>query len=116
MHKHYSLLGLENGADKEAIKSAFRRLAMVFHPDRDPASGQRFHEICQAYDQLMKHFETDHYLSATTSHVVRCVKFNQNKSLSNPNRRLGKRGSPGDRRFESVMEQEYKGVHVRHLV
>ena len=116
MHKHYSLLGLENGADKEAIKNAFRRLAMVFHPDRDPASGQRFHEICQAYDLLMKHVEADHYLSSKPNHVVHCVKFNQTKSTSNPNRRLGKRGSPGDRRFESVMEQEYKGVHVRHLV
>lgn len=116
MHKHYSLLGLENGADKEAIKNAFRRLAMVFHPDRDAASGQRFHEICQAYDHLMKHVETDHYLSLKLHTTLNCVKFNQASLQANQNRRFGKRGSPGDRRFESIMEHEYKGVHVRHLV
>lgn len=114
MIKHYSLLGLENGADKESIKNAFRRLAMVFHPDRDQASGQRFLEICQAYDHLMKHVGADSYLELA-SKKTSAVKFNP-AANSISCRRYGKRGSPGDRRFESVMEHEYKGVHVRHLV
>ena len=28
-------------------------------------------------------------------------------------RRFGKRGSPGDRRFETVLEAEYKGRHLK---
>ena len=58
MHRSYPLLGLENGADRESIKIAFRRLAMVFHPDRDAASSLRFREICQAYQTLINHVES----------------------------------------------------------
>ncbi len=114
MHKHYSLLGLENGADKESIKIAFRRLATVFHPDRDNASSQRFREICHAYQTLITHVESAQVVQLNGPVVP--VKKNNCRSLAlNSNRRGGKRGSPGDRRFECISEHEYKGVHVRTL-
>ncbi|HEX6735053.1 MAG TPA: DnaJ C-terminal domain-containing protein [Azonexus sp.] len=54
----WSVLGLKPGADGAAVKRAYRRLAMRWHPDRnaDPAATERFKEIRAAYDRLL---ETD---------------------------------------------------------
>src|ERR671914_2763962 len=52
---YYELLGLQKGASAEALKRAYRRLAMQHHPDRNPgdkASEQKFKEISEAYDVL----------------------------------------------------------------
>lgn len=51
----YSLLGVERGADEAAIKSAFRKAAMKFHPDRNQGDGsaeQKFKEVNEAYECL----------------------------------------------------------------
>ncbi len=52
---YYQLLEVEKGADDKAIKSAYRRLAMECHPDRNPGckdSEARFKAISVAYDCL----------------------------------------------------------------
>ena len=51
----YELLEVERTADDKAIKSAYRRLAMQCHPDKNPGCGDseaRFKKISQAYDCL----------------------------------------------------------------
>lgn len=51
----YKLLGVDKGADGPAIKSAYRKLAMQFHPDRNPDNPdaeQKFKEVSAAYDVL----------------------------------------------------------------
>lgn len=51
----YETLGVERGADEKELKSAFRKLAMQFHPDRNPgddACEHRFKEINEAYECL----------------------------------------------------------------
>lgn len=55
MHDYYSVLGLKNGATKEEVKKAYRRLAMQWHPDKNPApeARQKFILITEAYDGLM---------------------------------------------------------------
>lgn len=49
--KLYDALGLQNGASKEDIKKAFRKLAVQHHPDKggDP---EKFKEIAHAYEIL----------------------------------------------------------------
>ncbi len=52
---YYEVLGVERGADATAIKSAFRKRAMQFHPDRNqdnPDAEQKFKELGQAYEIL----------------------------------------------------------------
>jgi molecular chaperone DnaJ len=51
----YETLGVGKSADEKELKSAFRRLAMQFHPDRNPGDTtceQRFKEINEAYETL----------------------------------------------------------------
>jgi molecular chaperone DnaJ len=52
---YYELLQVERGADEKAIKSAYRRIAMECHPDRNPGCTQseaRFKAVSEAYDCL----------------------------------------------------------------
>jgi len=51
----YSLLGVERGADEAAIKAAFRKAAMKYHPDRnqgDAEAEKKFKEMNEAYECL----------------------------------------------------------------
>ena len=51
----YSVLGVGRDADDAAIKAAFRKGAMRYHPDRnkdDPSAEQKFKEINAAYECL----------------------------------------------------------------
>ena len=51
----YELLGVERGADGSTIKSAYRKLAMKHHPDRNPGCAEseaKFKAISVAYDCL----------------------------------------------------------------
>jgi molecular chaperone DnaJ len=55
MKDYYDLLGVPRGADQDEIKSAYRRLARLHHPDvseEDGDKGERFKEISQAYEVL----------------------------------------------------------------
>ncbi|MCG8358116.1 MAG: molecular chaperone DnaJ [Kiloniellales bacterium] len=52
---YYETLGVDRGANADELKKAYRKLAMKFHPDRnpdDPAAEQRFKEINEAYGIL----------------------------------------------------------------
>jgi molecular chaperone DnaJ len=51
----YETLGVVKGCDDKELKAAFRKLAMQFHPDRNPgdeACEHKFKEINQAYEVL----------------------------------------------------------------
>jgi molecular chaperone DnaJ len=52
---YYDVLGVARDADEAALKSAYRKLAMQFHPDRNPGDGEaesRFKEVSEAYEAL----------------------------------------------------------------
>ncbi len=52
---YYEVLGVGRDADEKAIKSAFRKMAKEYHPDRnqgDDTAEQKFKEINEAYEVL----------------------------------------------------------------
>ena len=52
---YYEVLGVSREAGADEIKKAFRKLALVYHPDKnggDAAATERFKEIKMAYDVL----------------------------------------------------------------
>ena len=54
-HDFYEVLGLPRNAGESDIKSAYRKLALKYHPDRNPgdkAAEEKFKEAAQAYSVL----------------------------------------------------------------
>jgi molecular chaperone DnaJ len=52
---YYEVLGVAKDASADQIKSAYRKLAMKYHPDRNPgdkAAEEKFKEAAEAYDVL----------------------------------------------------------------
>lgn len=53
---YYEVLGVQKGASKDEIKKAYRKLAMQFHPDRNPDNKEaeaKFKEASEAADVLL---------------------------------------------------------------
>lgn len=52
---YYELLSVDRGASEDEIKKAYRKLALQFHPDRNPGDKQaeeKFKEVSEAYSVL----------------------------------------------------------------
>ncbi len=52
---YYAVLGVEKGADATTIKKAYRKLAIKFHPDKNPdnkSAEDKFKEAAEAYEVL----------------------------------------------------------------
>src|SRR3569833_2908964 len=52
---YYEVLGVQRGCDDSVLKSAYRKLALQYHPDRNPGSTQaeeKFKEAAEAYSVL----------------------------------------------------------------
>src|SRR5438876_11800667 len=61
---YYEVLGVSRTASAEELKRAYRKLALQFHPDRNPSDPQaeaRFKEINEAYEVLSDQSKRQRY-------------------------------------------------------
>ena len=52
---YYEVLGVQKGASADDIKKSYRKLAMKYHPDRNPdnkEAEEKFKEAAEAYEVL----------------------------------------------------------------
>lgn len=55
MSNHYETLGVDKNATQEEIKKAYRKLAMTYHPDRNPGDKEaeaKFKQVQEAYEVI----------------------------------------------------------------
>ena len=61
---YYEVLGVSKTASAEELKRAYRKLALQFHPDRnpnDPQAESRFKEVNEAYEVLSDQSKRQRY-------------------------------------------------------
>ena len=52
---YYEVLGVQKGASKDEIKKGYRKLAVQYHPDKNPGNKEaedKFKEATEAYEVL----------------------------------------------------------------
>ena len=68
---YYKTLGVDRSASKDEIKKAYRKLALQYHPDRNPGdtqSEEKFKELNEAYQVLSDEDKRAHYDQLGTSY------------------------------------------------
>jgi len=98
--KLYKTLGLKSTATQDEIKKAFRKLALKYHPDKNPDKADLFKEINHAYEVLSNEEKKAVY-----------DKYGE-KGLSNTNQQQKKRQKGRDvvHQLRVTLEELYNGT------
>ncbi len=91
---YYEILNVPKSADGDAIKKAYRKLAMQYHPDRNPGNKEaenKFKEAAEAYEVLSNEDKKARYDRYGHAGV-------------DPNAGFGGRGGGGNMTMEDIFE------------
>lgn len=71
---YYKILGVERGASDDELKKSYRKLAMKWHPDKNPNNKKgaeaKFKQISEAYDVRQLSFLSFSRLKKKISYFV----------------------------------------------
>lgn len=87
-----AIFGLKENASKDEIRKAYRKLAMKYHPDKnpDPKAHQVFVDLAEAYEILLND------------------KFQENSKLKTKEKSFEQRKKEAEKRFEKQQKREQK--------
>ncbi|MUM77074.1 DnaJ domain-containing protein [Pseudodesulfovibrio sp. F-1] len=105
----YRILRLDTGADLDAVKSSFRRLAFQYHPDisSEPGANERFREVNEAYVTARKLLEETN--GNATAHST-----NQRAEKPTTSRSQGARAYSRQQRQKPKPPPEANSTRSRH--
>lgn len=123
MADYYSILGVERNATDEEIKKAYRKLAIKYHPDKNPDNKEaedKFKEISDAYSVLSDP-EKKHMFDTTGSIKHRIVPEANNVNLNDlinqfMGRNTGQRQRVGQTirvKVQMTLEEIHNGQHKK---
>jgi len=75
----YKILGLNENANMDEIKSSYKKLALKYHPDRnkEPEAEEKFKEIADAYQVLTNKSDLQHNMSGINPNDLFAQFFNR---------------------------------------
>lgn len=108
---YYDVLGVNKDADKGQIKKAYRKLALKYHPDKNPSKDaeEKFKEISEAYAVLSdeeKRQRYDRYGHAGIDQQYSREDIFRNADFGDFNDIFGRMGFGG---FEDIFERFFGG-------
>jgi curved DNA-binding protein CbpA len=107
MADYYSILGLTKNATDIEIKAAFRKLAKIYHPDKNPDPNARilFEHILKAYDTLINPYSRRRYDD------LGIARSSQQKQTSRPSNQRNKGQKEWNTSEEDLKRREYYKQH-----
>jgi molecular chaperone DnaJ len=102
----YNVLGVDRGASEDDIKKAYRKMAMKYHPDKNPgdeSAEAKFKEVAEAYDVLSDEGKKSNYdrfgtTDGKSQNPFGGQGFNMDDIFSQFGDIFGSRGNPHQRR------------------
>ena len=67
---YYQILQVKHTATSAEIKAAYRNLAKLFHPDKNPAAEEKFKQIKEAYETLIDTIKRSKYDQKRNYNIV----------------------------------------------
>lgn len=108
MKNYYDILGLPDFSDIESIKKQFRKLAVIYHPDKNPDGEEKFREIAEAYEILSDPEKKQKY----DARLRYQLNFKEKKSYAHTKRSPYKEKNPVDNR-EAARRKYYEQYYKR---
>ncbi len=123
MSDPYQILGVARGSGPEAVKAAYRRLALQYHPDRNPSpeAARQFLRIQRAYEVLTK--PGKHRVKYSQPGYSKSASRSQGRTPPKDDRKYGTRhkftnppptAAEQKRRYEKFL-QEYRIFTIKGL-